>query len=111
MTTLAGNIVVIRKHWCLNQTEFAALLGATRIQVSNWERGRTVPGIESLQALKQASGISVDRLHGEELTTDCIPLQPGGAVGAWDSNPISLELRKINSRLDAIEALLHRLIS
>ena len=112
MTTVGVNIVTIRSRWDMNQSAFAALLGASRPQVSNWERGHTPPPTPVLLQLQSMTGISVHRLHTEELTRESLPPAPieeGEAPPV--EHPILQEVRRIHSRLDGIEAILQRLLA
>ena len=112
MTTVAVNIATIRSRWDMNQSTFAMLLDASRPQVSNWERGHTPPPTPILLRLQSMTGISVHRLHTEELTRESLPPAPiedeETPVG---EHPILQEIRRVHSRLDGIEALLQRLIA
>ena len=107
MNTLRVNIAVIRRRWRLSQDAFAALLGATRPQVSNWERGRTAPPVEALLVLQAVSGIDVDRLSFEELTWEAIPDQPGAApTPASSEDRILRAISALGEQLGRVEALL-----
>ena len=107
MNTLCVNIAVIRRRWHLSQEAFADLLGATRPQVSNWERGRTAPPVEALLLLQAVSGIDVDRLSFEELTWEAIPDQPGAAPAPASSEERILQaIAALGERLERLEALL-----
>ncbi|HEV8580137.1 MAG TPA: helix-turn-helix transcriptional regulator [Thermoanaerobaculia bacterium] len=49
-----------RKGW--SQTELAQQLGVSLDRVSSWERGRYLPAIDGLLALRWALGVSMDEL-------------------------------------------------
>jgi transcriptional regulator with XRE-family HTH domain len=44
----------------LSQSELAARVGTTQSAVSNWERGRDVPRVDTLGRILQACGFEVD---------------------------------------------------
>ena len=50
----------------LTQKELAACLGLTANCICEWEKGRSEPGIESLQKLVACFGCSIDYLVGIE---------------------------------------------
>lgn len=52
----------------LNQSQFAAKIGLKQSQVSEWLKGKSNPGYDSLKAICSALGVSADRLLG--LTND-----------------------------------------
>lgn len=52
----------------LNQSQFAAKIGLKQSQVSEWLKGKSNPGYDSLKAICLAFDISADRLLG--LTND-----------------------------------------
>jgi transcriptional regulator with XRE-family HTH domain len=47
-----------------SQTEFGKRIGATQGQVSQWEAGRGLPGIEAMARIARAVGVSLDDLTG-----------------------------------------------
>lgn len=61
----------LRKKSGLSQNEMAEKLFVTRQAVSRWERGETVPEIETLQALSQFFGVSINTLLGSPRTLIC----------------------------------------
>lgn len=48
----------------LNQSQFAARIGLKQSQVSEWLKGKSNPGYDSLKAICSAFGVSADRLLG-----------------------------------------------
>lgn len=111
MSALPVNIALIRRRWKLSQAAFGNLVGATRTQVSNWERGRTAPAMDPLICLVQLTGISADRLHTSELTWEMIPegFEPGQPA-QMPGPDIALELKKINDQLGEIREMISQLI-
>jgi transcriptional regulator with XRE-family HTH domain len=99
---IAINIKRIRDRWDMGQTHFGDLLGASRNQVSHWERGRTEPDWESLQQLEALSGIPQSTLRTLELTNDEIPARPGSRATLENQ----MTLKEINDRLGRIEEML-----
>lgn len=61
-TIIGKNIVSCRKQEGLTQAELAAKLNYTDKAVSKWERGEAMPDIETLRALANLFGITVDEL-------------------------------------------------
>ena len=56
----------LRSEKNLTQKELAACLGLTANCICEWEKGRSEPGIESLQKLVACFGCSIDYLVGIE---------------------------------------------
>ena len=61
----------LRKEAGYSQNEVADKLHVTRQAVSRWERGETVPEIETLQALSRLFGVSINTLLGSPRTLIC----------------------------------------
>jgi len=61
----------LRKKAGLSQSETAEKLFVTRQAVSRWERGETVPEIETLQALSKLFGVSINTLLGYPTDLAC----------------------------------------
>lgn len=60
----------LRKQKKLTQEELAASLYVSRTAISKWESGRGYPNIDSLKALAQFFGVTIDELlSGDELLT------------------------------------------
>ena len=60
-----------RKTLALSQAELAERLHVTDKAVSRWETGRGMPGLDSLEPLSEALGLSVSELlSGKELTQE-----------------------------------------
>ena len=70
-----------RKERTLSQAELARRLHVTDKAVSRWETGRGMPGLDSLEPLSEALGLSVSELlSGKELTSDELPKAAGGQI-------------------------------
>ena len=70
-----------RKQLTLSQAELAERLHITDKAVSRWETGRGMPGLDSLEPLSEALGLSVSELlSGKELTSDELPKAAGGQI-------------------------------
>ena len=69
----------LRQRTGLSQSEVAERLFVTRQAVSRWERGETIPEVETLQALSRLFGVSINTLLGspEKLICQCcgMPLE------------------------------------
>ncbi len=61
----------LRKKFGFSQNELAEKLFVTRQAVSRWERGETVPEIETLQAMSQLFGVSINTLLGSPHALVC----------------------------------------
>ena len=60
----------LRKRRGLTQEELAASLFVSRTAISKWESGRGYPSIDSLKAIAQFFGVTIDSLlSGDELLT------------------------------------------
>lgn len=70
----------LRKKAGLSQSETAEKLFVTRQAVSRWERGETVPGIETLQAISKLFSVSINTLLGYPTDLACqscgMPITP-----------------------------------
>jgi len=70
-----------RKALALSQAELAERLHVTDKAVSRWETGRGMPGLDSLEPLSEALGLSVSELlSGKELTSEELPKAAGGQI-------------------------------
>ena len=61
----------LRKKTELSQSDLADRLHVTRQAVSRWERGETMPNVETLQALSKLFGVSINTLLGSPRTLVC----------------------------------------
>ena len=61
----------LRQQAGLSQSEVAERLFVTRQAVSRWERGETLPEVETLQALSRLFGVSINTLLGSPRTLTC----------------------------------------
>lgn len=48
----------------LNQSQFAEKIGLKQSQISEWLKGKSKPGYDSIKAICIALGVSADRLLG-----------------------------------------------
>lgn len=62
--TLGQNIQAARKAAGLSQEALAARVGVSRQALGKWEKDTALPGLDNLQALAEALGVSVDALLG-----------------------------------------------
>ena len=70
-----------RKQRALSQAELAERIHVTDKAVSRWETGRGMPGLDSLEPLSKALGLSVSELlSGRELTQEELPKAAGGQI-------------------------------
>ena len=68
MILLKDALAQTRRERGLTQEELAARLFITRQAVSRWERGETLPEVETLQALSKLFGVSINTLLGSPRT-------------------------------------------
>lgn len=61
----------LRKKAGYSQNQVADKLHVTRQAVSRWERGETVPEVETLQTLSRLFGVSINTLLGSPRTLIC----------------------------------------
>ena len=70
-----------RKALALSQAELAERIHVTDKAVSRRETGRGMPGLDSLEPLSEALGLSVSELlSGKELTREELPKAAGGQI-------------------------------
>ena len=62
MNSVGKNIKQLRNEKEMTQDQLAEKLHVTRQAVSNWETGKTQPDIETLSALAECFGITVEEL-------------------------------------------------
>ena len=64
---LLEKLQALRRQRGCTQEELSRRLYVSRTAVSKWESGRGIPGIDSLKAISQVFGVSIDSLlSGEE---------------------------------------------
>lgn len=61
---IGERIRIIRRAANLTQTQLAEALGVVQQSVSAWERGWTLPGVETLWAFCKLTGVSADKVLG-----------------------------------------------
>lgn len=66
---VGSRIRALREEAGLTQSELAAATYVTRQSVGNWERGNTLPDVQSLQLVAKALNTTVDGLLGDDLPT------------------------------------------
>lgn len=59
-------LLELRKRKCLTQEELAEALFVSRTAISKWESGRGFPNIESLKAISNYFGVTLDELLSSE---------------------------------------------
>lgn len=68
MKNLAENLVLLRKNNNFTQDDIAEKMYVSRQAVSKWERGESIPDIETIKALSDLYGITIDDLIKVELS-------------------------------------------
>lgn len=79
MRQIGKNIKKYRMEKGMTQDQLAEKLNVTRQAVSNWETGKTRPNLETLSALGEHFGISVEELiYGRAGRLEIVPNSVGG---------------------------------
>lgn len=65
--TVGARICACRERAGMTQAELAAAAFVTRQSVGNWEGGKALPDVQSLQLVAQALDTTVDGLLGDEV--------------------------------------------
>lgn len=74
MDNLANNLIILRKRNNFTQNDIAEKVYVSRQAVSKWERGESVPDIQTLRALSDIYGVSIDDIIKRELSlTETFP--------------------------------------
>ena len=109
--TLQDRMRKARESAGLDQVQFGAQLGVSRISVSSWERGRSEPRPVILMAWAMATGVDLDWLIGEtndqrDTPQAAAPHPVTDAAAADDEQPATKELTGTNhSHLDTISPI------
>lgn len=86
MKQIGKNIKKYRIESGMTQDQLADKLSVTRQAVSNWETGKTQPSIETLTALGEHFGISVeDLIYGRSKQTNIVPDNAVGTGAVFGS--------------------------
>lgn len=100
---LPQRIKRLRESCGLGQSELAQMAGITQAQVSNYEVGRQMPGLETAAKLAGAFGITVAELIGEKEPKAAAPRPPRKEeMALWVLEAIGISA----TRLDQIRHLL-----
>lgn len=66
---LGDNVRRLRRHIGMSQLDLGERLGCSNASISQFERGTTMPSVESLADLAKALGVTYGVLFGEPLAT------------------------------------------
>lgn len=77
LEVLPVNIYFIRYELNFSQTEFGELIGATKAQVYNFEKGHTPPKPNHINAIAEIAGITPEMLQTKRLTIKDLTLKIG----------------------------------
>lgn len=69
-THLGAVIAKLRLSHGMTQKQLASIIGVSHQAVSKWESGASLPDIDSLQALAQLFGMTVDQLINQQVEED-----------------------------------------
>ncbi|MGN0536129.1 MAG: helix-turn-helix domain-containing protein [Eubacterium sp.] len=75
---IGENIATLRKINKLSQEEFAEKIGVTRQSISKWEKGDSVPDLESCVLIAKCFNVSIDDLVNYSEETNGLPIPPKG---------------------------------
>lgn len=70
MDKLADNLVFLRKEKDFTQSDISEKLFVSRQAVSKWERGESIPDLDTLLALSRLYGVTVDELLTVDLSQE-----------------------------------------
>ena len=96
----SDNLKRIRKEKGFSQEQLAVKLNVVRQTVSKWEKGLSVPDADLLMKLAEVLDVTVDDLLGKKIDI---------ADDENKTDKLSLELAKLNERLDIYENKLSKL--
>ena len=96
----SDNLKRIRKEKEFSQEQLAVKLNVVRQTVSKWEKGLSVPDADLLMKLAEVLDVTVDDLLGKKIDI---------ADDENKTDKLSLELAKLNERLDIYENKLSKL--
>lgn len=96
----SDNLKRIRKEKGFSQEQLAVKLNVVRQTVSKWEKGFSVPDADLLMKLAEVLDVTVDDLLGKKIDI---------ADDENKTDKLSLELAKLNERLDIYENKLSKL--
>ena len=96
----SDNLKRIRKEKGFSQEQLAVKLNIVRQTVSKWEKGLSVPDADLLMKLAEVLDVTVDDLLGKKIDI---------ADDENKTDKLSLELAKLNERLDIYENKLSKL--
>ena len=68
MKNLANNLILLRKNNNFTQDDIAEKVYVSRQAVSKWERGESIPDIETLEALSELYSVTIDDLIKNDLS-------------------------------------------
>ena len=74
---LKDNLVMLRNIVGFSQEEVAEKLGISRQAYAKWEKGQTIPDVESCAILAELYGVSIDSLLKDNVNFDGSVISPG----------------------------------
>lgn len=92
---IGENIATLRKINKLSQEKFAEKIGVTRQSISKWEKGNSVPDLESCVLIAKCFNVSIDDLVNYSEEKNGLPIPPKGKhifgmVTIGDMGPFAL---------------------
>lgn len=104
---ISNNLRVHRKAHSLSQEDLAEKLGVTSQAVSKWECMQSIPDIETVIAISNLLGVSMDSLLlGKASEEDNLRSKSGSESLHSYHNNLSIEIEKnlqLNSRIERVE--------
>ena len=95
--TLIQNMITVRKHRGLTQSELGKQIGYSDKTISKWEHGDSCPGIEAVYQLARFYGVSVD-----DLLSDSFQIQPSGEESAPEPTDVTSAVHNYRRTIAAI---------
>lgn len=74
---LKDNLVILRNMVGFSQEEVAEKLGISRQAYAKWEKGQTIPDVESCAVLAELYGVTIDSLLKVNTSLDGAVVSPG----------------------------------
>lgn len=78
---VAKNLVELRKIYAFTQVEIAEKLNYSDKAISKWERGESLPDVETLKKLADIYGVTVDYLLNDNTAVKKKPARKGLIIG------------------------------
>ncbi len=92
MKNFANNLILLRKNNNFTQDDIAEKVYVSRQAVSKWERGESIPDIETIEVLSKLYGVTIDDLIKNDLS------QTENVLGTTNTTENFDELKRLHRR-------------